>query len=137
MDPTIPVAEVVELSGYAVPVGAEHLPSTLAFLEYVSSPQAQLLVAQTLMSSSAHYVPARRDVDSESLSAAQIKGLTLINEVDETVHSFEFGVPPQMLGSVDPRFKAFVRKPEDIESFISKVEEARQQMVDQGLLLTE
>ena len=117
MDPSIPVAEVVEPFGYVVPVGAEHLPSTLAFLKYVSSRQAQLLAAQAPMFSSVHYAPARSDVDSEALSATLRQGLTLITEADETVLSFEYALPPQMVGTVDSQFKRFVRKPDRHRAF--------------------
>jgi ABC-type glycerol-3-phosphate transport system substrate-binding protein len=137
MDSSIPVAEVVEPFGYVMPVGAEHVPSTLAFLEHVSSPQAQLLAAQAPMFTTVHYAPARSDVDSELLDAAQRKALTLIDEADEAVLSFWYSGPPQMGGSVEYLFTSFVRKPEDIDTFLFKVEEIRQKMVDQGLLATE
>ena len=86
---------------------------------------------------STRYAPVRSDLDIEALSAAQRNALTLINEADELVLSFEFAMPAQMRSSMDIGFRAFVGKPEDIESIISKFEENRQRMVDQGVLLTE
>lgn len=137
MDSSIPVAEVVEPFGYVMPVGAEHVPSALAFLEFVGSPRAQLLAAQAPMFSTVHYVPARSDIESEPLSAVQRRALTLIGEADEAVLSFWYSVPRQLGGAVDYLFTSFVRKPEDIDTFIFKFEEIRQKLVDQGVLLAE
>ena len=103
MDSSVPVAEVVEPFGYAVPVGAEHLPSTLAFLEYVSSRQAQLTAAQVPMFQSIRYAPARSDVDSEQLSADQrngFGGLRIVAITHGTHHSFTGPGGEQNLGDM-------------------------------------
>jgi ABC-type glycerol-3-phosphate transport system substrate-binding protein len=137
MDPSMPVAEVANAFGYVVPLGAEHLPSTLLFLEYVSSQRAQLLAAQSPLYMSAYYAPVRNDVDTEPLSADQRSALTLLHEADEIVAYLEFGLPAQMRDTTYTYFRSFVSKPEDIDFFITKMEETRQQMVSQGVFATE
>jgi ABC-type glycerol-3-phosphate transport system substrate-binding protein len=137
MDPSLPLAEVVEPFGYAVPVGADHLPSTMAFLKFVSSREGQLLASQAPIYQTIHYAPARSDVEVEQLSDGVRKGLSLINSADETAPAYFYAVPRQMFGLTYNRFISFVNKPEDIETFITKFEETRQQMVDKGLLLNE
>jgi hypothetical protein len=109
----------------------------MVFLEYVSSSRAQLLAAQAPLYMSAYYAPVRSDVESEPLSAAQRSALTLLNEADEMVLYYDYALPAQMRATVATYFRSFVRKPEDIDFFISKLEETRQRMVDQGVLLME
>jgi ABC-type glycerol-3-phosphate transport system substrate-binding protein len=137
MDPNVPVAEVIDPFGYVVPLGAEHLPATLAFLEYVASPEGQTVGAQAAMFQTAHYAPVRGDVDAEQLPAEQRQALALLNEADETVLSFFSVVPREMFGQVYYRFISFVNKPQEIDEFLLKFEEVRQSMVAQGKLTQE
>jgi ABC-type glycerol-3-phosphate transport system substrate-binding protein len=137
MDPSIPVAEVVEPFGYAVPVGADHLPSTMEFLKFVSSPEGQLAVAQAPIFQTVQYAPARNDIENEQLPSHVRKAISLISEADETVIGLVYAIPQQMYGMLYYRFISFVNKPEDIDTFITTFEETRQKMVDQGLLLNE
>lgn len=134
MDPSIPVANILVPFGYVVPVGAEHLPATMAFLSHVSSPAAQAAVAQQSMFQTIVYAPARTDVELERLSDAQRRVLQMIQEGDEAVLPLWFAVPRQMFGLVRYEISQFVTEPYDVDRFIQKFEEARQKMVSQGLL---
>jgi ABC-type glycerol-3-phosphate transport system substrate-binding protein len=137
IDPSVPVAEVVDLFGYIVPMGAEQLPATLSFLDYVGSAEAQGVMSQAAMFQSAQYAPARMDVAEERLSTTQRKALALVNEADETVLSFFYATPREMFGQVYYRFISFVNEPTEIDEFMLKFEEVRQSMVDQGKLRVE
>jgi ABC-type glycerol-3-phosphate transport system substrate-binding protein len=137
IDPALPVAEVVDLFGYIVPLGADQLPATLHFLEYAGSAETQGIMAQAAFFQSAQFAPARGDVAEERLSANQRKALALVNEADEAVLSFVLATPREMFGQVYYRFTSFVNEPTEIDEFLLKFEEVRQNMVAQGKLQVE
>jgi multiple sugar transport system substrate-binding protein/raffinose/stachyose/melibiose transport system substrate-binding protein len=137
MDPSIPDVEIVEPFGYAVPVGADHLAASMAFLGYVSSAEGQSVAAQAPMYQTVQYLPARNDVDTQRLTAEQRKALKIINEADAQFLAFYYAVPGQMFGQVYYRFIRFVDEPTKIDEFMSKFEEVRKDMVEKGVLLVE
>jgi hypothetical protein len=132
------VAEVIEPFGYVVPMGAEHLPAAMTFLEYLGSAEAQGFLAQHHMFQTIQYAPARADVSAERMTAQQRDILALLNEADDTVVSLFYALPrAQFFGSVSYEFTRFVREPHDVDHFIQTLQEMQQEMVDQGLLYAE
>jgi multiple sugar transport system substrate-binding protein/raffinose/stachyose/melibiose transport system substrate-binding protein len=136
MDEGQPRAEAVNLFGYVVPVGADHIPQALAFLQHLSTPASQEVVAQSALFSSVTYAPVRVDVDMARLRFDQSKAITMLQETEETVPFFWLALPRETWGMMSFSFEQFVRK-RDVELFLGKLETARQQGVDKGLLAVE
>jgi len=133
IDSAVPVAEAFSPFGYAAPLGADHLPATMAFLTYLSSAEAQTAVAQYNMFQGTKYAPVRKDVATDQLSADQRQGIELVQNTEEAILPFWASMPRQMFGTVEYELRRFVEKG-DIDKMILKFEEARQSMIDQGLL---
>jgi hypothetical protein len=118
-------------------MGAEHLPATMAFLTHVSSPEAQGAVAQHSMFEMIVYAPARADVAAERMTAKQSKVSEMLQNSAEAVLPLWAAIPRQMFGLVSYDLTRFAAEPHDIDRFIQKFEEARQKMVEEGVLLVE
>ncbi len=134
IDASLPTAEIVDPFGYVVPLGAEHIPAAMAFLTQVSSVEAQGLIAQNEMVQSARFAPARTDIAADQLTPTQQQAVEMLKRADDAVMSFYYAVPRQMSGMVEYTFRHFINEPKDIDGFLQKFEEARQKMVEQGLL---
>lgn len=136
MDPALPKAEAINAFGYVIPVGAEHIPQTLAFLSHLSTPAAQAIVAQAGLFSSVTYAPARMDVDPARLRVDQRKALEMLQATDETVPLMWLALPDTMWGMMTYSFDRFVRD-QEVDVMIQKFEEARQMAEKKGLFVQE
>jgi multiple sugar transport system substrate-binding protein/raffinose/stachyose/melibiose transport system substrate-binding protein len=136
MDASVPKAEAIDPFGYVMPVGAEHIPQTLAFLRQLSTPEGQALVAQAGLYSSVTYAPARSDVDLTRLRFDQSQAVEMLKATDEAVPLMWLALPETMWGMMTYHFTQFVRE-RDVDKFIASLEEARQKALDQGLLKNE
>ncbi|MCB0108790.1 MAG: carbohydrate ABC transporter substrate-binding protein [Caldilineaceae bacterium] len=137
VDPDIPVAEVVYPFGYGVPVGADHIPQAMAFLTHMSTPAAQIIIAQEGIFSGVTYAPMRRDVDKSLLRADQQQALVMLEETAVAVPHMWLALPGTVWGGMSYEFTRFVRKPHDIEIFMEQAEAARQRGVASGQLTQE
>jgi ABC-type glycerol-3-phosphate transport system substrate-binding protein len=134
IDAALPVAEIIDPFGYAVPVGAEQAAAALNFLKESSTPEGQTLVAQYSMFQSSRYAPVRTDVDMSKLSSFQRGAQELATAADEIVLSPWNAMPRQMFGMVGYYVTRFVNGPQDVDLFLARFEEARQKMLAQGVL---
>ncbi|MFN8493305.1 MAG: ABC transporter substrate-binding protein [Caldilineaceae bacterium] len=134
IEPNVAVAEVIDPSGYAVPVGAEHIPEALAFLTHLSAVGTQNLIVQNELFQAVKFAPARSDLAADHLNAEQKQALEMVKSANDTVVPFFNAVPREMLGMVEYVYRRFINEPKDIDGFLQKFEEARQKMVEQGKL---
>jgi ABC-type glycerol-3-phosphate transport system substrate-binding protein len=134
IDLTLPVAEAVELFGYVVPMGAEHLPQALTFLTHLSQPETLTLLAGEAASYGSMYAPARTDVDRQQLHLYQQQTLTLLSESDDAVPLMWSALPESFWQQIRLEFVRFIREPHDVERFIKALETARQKAVASGEL---
>lgn len=137
MDSRWPLVEAVDPFGYVVPVGADHIPQTLAFLTHVSTPAAQAIIAQEGLFSGVTYAPARADVDLERLRLDQRQALELLKATDEAVPMMWLALPRDVWGMMSFEFSRFIRAPHDVDIFMQKLEETRQKAVASGKLAGE
>ncbi len=133
LDPAVPLAEVVTTLGYMAPSQGAHLPETLAFLSYMGSQEGQTIMAQQLGQSSM-WVPARNDIDADLLSAAVQQGKAMVQDAPALVSPYMLNLPMEMWPLIDPALANFLRNPDQIDEFLNKLEDARQQALDAGWL---
>ncbi|MCX6045849.1 MAG: ABC transporter substrate-binding protein [Chloroflexi bacterium] len=134
MDASIPTTEVVDPFGYIVPLGAEHIPAALAFLTHISSVEAQGLMAQNEMVQAARFAPARTDIAADRLTPTQQQAIDMVKRADDAVMPFYYTVPREMSGMVEYTFRHFINEPKEIDEFLQKFEETRQQLLKKGSL---
>lgn len=132
IDPSMPVAEAVDAFGYVIPVGSDNPSHAIAFLRQVSTPQSALLVAQQGIFSSVTYAPSRKDVETSGTRADQQGAMAMIQAADETVPYFWLTLPDQTWGMMQYHFTRFTTT-WDVDAFMSKLEEARQEGIKKGL----
>ncbi|MEZ4615431.1 MAG: hypothetical protein R2867_07940 [Caldilineaceae bacterium] len=137
VNPDIPVAEVVYPFGYGVPIGADHIPQAMAFLTYLSTPEAQVIIAQEGIFSGVTYAPVRRDVDVSLLRTDQQQALAMLDETAVVVPHMWLALPGTVWGGMEYEFTRFVRAPHDVDIFMQQAEEARQRGVASGQLTQE
>ncbi|MCB0187778.1 MAG: carbohydrate ABC transporter substrate-binding protein, partial [Caldilineaceae bacterium] len=122
VNPDIPVAEVVYPFGYGVPIGADHIPQAMAFLTYLSTPEAQVIIAQEGIFSGVTYAPVRRDVDMSLLRTDQQQALAMLDETAVAVPHMWLALPGTVWGGISYEFTRFVREPHDVEIFMEQAE---------------
>lgn len=137
MDPALPVAEVVYPFGYAVPVGADHIPQAMAFLSHLSTPEAQSIIAQEGFWGGIIYAPARRDVDQSVLRPDQQQALEMLDESAEAVPHMWLALPRTVWGGISFQFTSFVRGPQDVDGFIQTAQAAQDRGIASGELTQE
>jgi len=137
MNPEIPIGEVIYPFGYAVPVGADHIPQAMAFLGHLSRPEAQAIIAQEGYFSGITYAPARRDVDRSLLRADQQQALDMLDEAAEAVPHMWLALPGTVWGGLSFQFTSFVREPHDIDSFLQVAQAAQERGLASGELTPE
>ena len=130
LDRAMPMAEIVYAYGYAIPRGAENLNEALEFLTYMSSVEAQTVLAQGLGPTA---TPANLDVDPEVLYPSQIKGLALLRDAHEVAIAHFLAVPPAVMGQFENALEKFVRQPDTIHDILLELEAGRQEAVEQGV----
>ena len=96
IDPAIPTAEIIDLFGYVIPVGADHLPQALDFVTFMGSVEAQSLLAQQPFAQSRIYAPARMDIDPDLPSPQQRKVRELVQTADDAVVPLFYALPRMM-----------------------------------------
>lgn len=134
MDATVPRVEVVYPFGYAVPIGADHIPQAMAFLAHLSTPAAQALVAQEGIFAGTAYAPARADIDPAQLRPDQQQALALLAESDAVIPHMWLALPGGVWGMMTYEFTRFVSKPHDVQIFIEKLDAIQQKAVANGQL---
>jgi ABC-type glycerol-3-phosphate transport system substrate-binding protein len=132
MDLSMPVVDIVSSYGYVVPVGAAHVPEAIAFLGFMSSAEAQALVAQASAAGTKTFAPVRTDLDPAVLTPELHRALALVQEADAVVPPFLFSLPPELWMKSSFAYSGFMREPHDIQRFLQKMEEARQEEVENG-----
>lgn len=133
LDPTLPTAEVVTTLGYMAPSNGAHRSETLAYLAYMGSKEGQTTLAQQLGTSTT-WAPAREDLDPELLSSTLKQGKEIVRDVPDFVSPYMLTLPSEMWPLLDRALNGFLREPDQIDEFINKLEEARQQAVEKGWL---
>jgi len=136
IEQSVPVAEILSPFGYAVPVGASHVPAALAFLSHASAPETQLVFTQHSMFQGIKYAPVRVDVAAEQLAEEQRVTLAFVQETAEAVLPVWADVSWRFFGLTEYEIGQFVEQ-QDIDRFIQKFTELQQQMIEQGLLSEE
>jgi ABC-type glycerol-3-phosphate transport system substrate-binding protein len=134
MNSSIPIVEIVSSYGYVVPVGAAHVPEAIAFLAFMSSAEAQTLVAQASAAGSKTFTPVRTDLDPDVLTPELRRALALVQEADTVVPPFLFSLPPEVWAKIGFAYADFMKDSHDIEHFLQKMEVVRQEAVEKGLL---
>lgn len=137
MDPSIPKGEIVYPFGYAVPLGADHVPQATAFLLHLSTPEAQALIAQEGVFSGTTYAPFRQDVDMTLLRSSQRKAIEMLSESDEAIPHMWAAMHGSVWGTMSYEFTRFAREPHDVDIFLEKLEEARERGIAAGHLTQE
>ncbi len=133
IDPSLPVAETINAFGYVIPVGANNPSHAIAFLTELSSAKSQLVVAQQGLFSSVTYAPARMDVDATGMRFDQVGALESIKQANETVPYMWLTLPRETWGMMTYYFTRFVGD-RDVDTFITKLEAARQTGLKKGVL---
>lgn len=132
IDPTLPVAEVIETYGYMVPNQAQSIPQALAFLSYMSSLEAQTRLVQQ-SGNALTYIPAHPGVDQNLLSGKVQRGIGLIAETDAFVSRYMLSSPTLFWQRAGSGLDRFLRNNGDVDLFIETLEKARQDAEAQGL----
>lgn len=133
IDPTIPTAEIIDLFGYVIPVGADHLPQALDFVTFMGSIEAQSLLAQQPFAQSRIYAPARMDIDPDLLSPQQRQVRELVQTADDAVVPLFYALPRMMWSQMLLGYNKFLRESHDVDLYTQRLEEARQKALEQGL----
>ena len=130
LEPAIPSAEIVFGYGYVMPRDAQDLAQALEFLTYISSVEAQTVLAQGL---GPNAIPANLDVDPAVLSPSQIKGLELLRDAEGAALAHFLAVPPAVIGQFEHALTTFVYQPDNINDILLDLETKRQEAVEQGV----
>ncbi len=126
--------EVLWTYGYMIPNKSQHLPDTLEFLIYMSSAEAQSLLAQQTGGNTT-YVPANTEVDYGSLTPEVQRGIDLVTQADAFVPSYLLSMPNPIWQMIGSGFRTFLGSRGNPEDFMAKLEEARQKGLDDGLFV--
>lgn len=130
IDPSVPVAEIVWSHGYAIPIGAEDVAEAMEFLTYMSSVEAQTILAQGLGSTA---ISAHINIDDKVLHSSQVNGQALIGKADNTVVVQLMAFPSTMSSASERALYHFIHHPEEINAVQLILEEGRQRAIEQGL----
>jgi multiple sugar transport system substrate-binding protein/raffinose/stachyose/melibiose transport system substrate-binding protein len=132
INPSLPMAEVLNSFGYMIPAGGEHIPQTLQFLTFMGSVEAQNLMAQQ---GNTGFVPTHPGVDPELLTPTLRQGMALVEEAEVVTTPYMFSVPGAIWPVVDNGLRRFLNEPDDkdVESFMLALEAARQDAAAKGL----
>lgn len=132
MNPALPVGEAIDVIGYLAPANAGDRPETITFLTYLASTEAQTILAQNKFQSESLFAPARTDLAADLLTPQQRKALTLVQMADAVVLPLLYGLPYELWSKFNLAYQSFTREPHDVERFLQKMEETRQQAVEEG-----
>jgi ABC-type glycerol-3-phosphate transport system substrate-binding protein len=133
IDPTVVRAEVVTTLGYMAPSNGEHRLETLAYLAYMGSKEGQTTMAQQLGKSTL-WAPARDDIDGELLSSTLKQGKEIVRDVPDFVSPYMLSLPNEMWQPITQALRRFFREPDQIDDFITQLEEVRLRALDEGWL---
>jgi multiple sugar transport system substrate-binding protein/raffinose/stachyose/melibiose transport system substrate-binding protein len=122
IDPTVPVGENALTFGYVIPAHASEQKTAREFLAHLSS-----LEAQTYLVKTPGLVPAHAGVDPNLLTPEVKQGQALIEGADYVMPSYDWGSPRVMDRTGSRVFRWFLNKPNDLDSILATLEEARQE----------
>lgn len=133
LDLSMPVVDIVSVYGYVVPADAAHIPEAITLLAFMSSAETQTLIAQAGSTGAKTFVPVRNDITPDLLTPELRQALALVQEADTVVPPFLFSLPPELWGKIGFAYGDFVKKSQDSEHFLQKMEEMRQEAIAKGL----
>jgi multiple sugar transport system substrate-binding protein/raffinose/stachyose/melibiose transport system substrate-binding protein len=135
IDPSVPAAEAIAVVGYVVPSNADHGVQAQQFLIYLSSPEAQELLATEALFDGATLAPARSDLTDETLSDEMRKATTMIQEAAEVVPFTFIWMPNEMWAGFEIGYRRFLNKEHDAQAFMDSLETARQNAMERGVFV--
>jgi multiple sugar transport system substrate-binding protein/raffinose/stachyose/melibiose transport system substrate-binding protein len=132
IDPAIADGEAVFTFGYVVPTKAAHRLEALAFLRFLSTPEAQAIVARHTAVANGTFASMRSDLAPDLLTPETRKALALILAANDAVPPFYASMPATVWPALDSAFGRLIGERRDIDGAIHDLEKARQQAVAQG-----
>jgi ABC-type glycerol-3-phosphate transport system substrate-binding protein len=125
----IPVGEITPTGGYVIPAGALHPEEAMEFLAYIASAEGQAVILR--QSENAGGLPVNQKIDTALLSPEARQGWALIQNADQVVQPYTSNLSALETGlNFGPfmrAFRKFLRDPENLETVLDELEEARQQ----------
>ena len=120
LDPSIPGAEIVHTYGAFMTKNNRHTEESTALLKFLASTVTQTDNAVTLQR-----LVANNQVNDTVFSPLQRRIKKYINNTPEIVPLFEFSTRPAFARKALTIFQQYWKNPEDIDSAMEKLEEAR------------
>lgn len=106
-------------------------PQTWDEFTLLASAEAQTTLAKHLAGSSVTLAPTRTDIAATVLTPALRKALALVQESDDLVPTFWTVGEFSLIEVLDQEYRQFLNEPHDAETFILRLEEARQQAMQE------
>ncbi len=131
----VPLAELMALTGYAVPVKAAHSAQAIDFVSFLASQEAQAKFAQEAFINSSILAPVRNDISKEGLTADTVKAMAMINESEAAAPLSFLWAPTDLTIQYQAAYRKLLSKDWDFVGFIEMLEETRLKAVESGLLV--
>lgn len=120
LDESLPRGEIVHLYGAYMMADAEHPQEARRFLAYLGSADSQRSNVEAL-----NRIASNLDVDQSLYSDTYRKGIEFVQAADQITTLFEFNTDPQVSGNGLQALTTFWKNPEDIDTVIAALEQAR------------
>lgn len=120
LDASVPKAEIVHTYGAYMTTNNRHVEASKELLKFLANTETQTDNAATL-----HRIVANNQVSDTVFSPMQRRIKQYINNVPDFVPLFEFSTRPAFARKALAIFQHYWKNPEDINSAIEKLEEAR------------
>ncbi len=133
IDPSVPLAEPVDVIGYVIPANAPHRVQAQDFLSYLGLPEAQALIAREAGNINGVYAPVRADLEAGAVTAEMDKAMRMIQETDEVVPFASQWMPSAMWEEFNPAAQRLLRDEYNFQGFMDTLETARQSAIEQGV----
>ena len=132
IDPTIPMAESIDVIGYVVPSKANHISQAQDFLVHLASPASTELIAREAATINAVYAPVRVDIDPTALTDDMQLAIAMLQDTTAVVPFTFQSMHPALWKEFNRAYRLLLRDRQDIHSFMESMELARQNAIAAG-----
>ncbi|MFN8445293.1 MAG: ABC transporter substrate-binding protein [Caldilineaceae bacterium] len=135
--PDVPQAEIVAITGYAIPTKSVNSSQALDFLKFMATQESQEAFLQEAFVSSALLAPVRNDIAADKMSEDMKQAVQLVNESESVAPLSFVWMPTEMIGRTELAYRKLLDNDWDFIGFVELLEEARQSALESGLFTQE
>lgn len=124
---SVPTAEEAPTDGYFAAARGNNQKETLAFLDYMASPESQEIFIEMADSSN---LPTSPDVDTSEFSPLVQKGIELLEETEEITQFFNRDGSDALQATADDALTRFLADPESLTEILDEWQRAAEGTFD-------